>query len=136
MNHSESIFSQIKNDLTEYVEVKFAYFKLSGYEGLAKLVSILSYQLVKILLILFLFLFVFLSLGLFLGEVLNSNALGFSIVAVIYLIIIGALIYFQKNIKDKIMNSILSSLMNMNEEDKEQEYTNDNEYTDEEEEER
>lgn len=115
-NQPENIFSKIKNDLTEYIEVKFAYFKLSSYEGIAKLVSILSFQLVRILLALFFFLFIFLSLGFFLGEILNSNALGFFIVAGIYALVIGLMVYFQKDIQQKIKNGMISTLMNINEE--------------------
>lgn len=117
MSHTpENIFSQIKKDLTEYVEVKFQYYKLSSYEGIAKLVSILSFQLVKILLALFFFLFIFLSLGFLLGELLKSNALGFFIVAGIYAIIIGLLVYFQRDIQDRIKNGIISALVNINKE--------------------
>lgn len=114
-NSPGNIFGQIKNDLIEYVDIKLAYFKLNGYEGIAKLVAFLSYQLVKILLTLFFFLFIFLSLGLFLGEILKNYALGFFIVAGIYAIIIGLLTYFRSNIQARVKNEIIFSLMNINE---------------------
>lgn len=104
------IFNELKEDISAYVEIKFNFYKLTVYEKAGKLVSSLSYVLMLVVLSFMATFFLFLALGFLLGEWLNSTSAGIAIVGGIYLIIIGILIMNKKWLSDKIMNHVISTL--------------------------
>jgi hypothetical protein len=59
----------------------------------------------------FLLLFIFLSLGFFLGDRFNSLSAGFSVVAVLYLLLIGGVVLFRDKIRHYILNLVIAALV-------------------------
>ena len=49
-NFADKTFSELKNDISTYVETRFELMKLNTYERVAKIVAVLSYGTVLILL--------------------------------------------------------------------------------------
>ncbi|MDD4516313.1 hypothetical protein [Massilibacteroides sp.] len=113
--NSEQLFDRIKKDLIAYLELRFDYLKLSTYERTGKVLGVLSYGLVILFTAFFAFLFIFLSLGFFLGELFDSEGLGFISVAVLYLILILALLMNKARIVSSVENEIISALMSNDE---------------------
>ena len=79
---SGTVFRELKEDVSAYVELKLELLKLSTYERTGKVIAVLSYGLILLFLAFFAILFIFLALGFFLGDWLGSSGFGFGIVAV------------------------------------------------------
>ena len=109
---SEQFFQEIKKDLTRYGELRLELLKLGAYEKAGKVFSVLSYSLILLTLAFFLTLFLFLALGFFLSEWLHSTGVGFSIVAILYVMLVGGVVAFKTKIRRLILNAILEMLMN------------------------
>jgi len=93
--HTEDIQKQAK----EYIENSVAYYKLWGFKVAMKSTTMmLKFALIAIALMMVL-LFCSIAGAFFIGEALDSNALGFLIVGGVYLVISGLLFL----IKDKIV---------------------------------
>jgi hypothetical protein len=108
----EQFFRELKDDVTTYAELKIELFKLGAYERMGTVISVLSYGLILLIVGFFLTLFIFLALGFFLSEWLHSTGIGFSIIAVIYLLLTGAVLLFRNPIRTYILNAVLTALTN------------------------
>ncbi len=108
---SGTVFRELKEDISTYVELKLELLKLSTYERTGKVISVLSYGLILLFLAFFAILFIFLALGFFLGEWMNSYGLGFGIVAILYLSLIGVIIANKDKISAKVINEVIAALM-------------------------
>lgn len=108
---SNKFFREVNQNVASYVEAKLELLKLSTYERIGKVTTVLSFGLVLMLLGFFAVLFIFIALGYFLGERIGSVSAGFSIVAALYLLMMGIILMFRKQIKDKVLNIIIAALM-------------------------
>ena len=108
--NAEEVFSELKEDISKYAELKLELIKLNAYEQTGKVLAVLSYGLVLFALVATAVLFILLTLGFLLSEWLHSTIAGFGIVAAIYLIQIAVLIINRNRIRRKIMNIIISAL--------------------------
>lgn len=117
------IFTELKEDVSSFVEIKMEFFKLTLYEKAGKLVSSLSYVLALVVLAFMATFFLFLALGFLLGEWLNSTSAGLAIVGGIYLILIGILIMNKQWFSSKIMNNVIDALDNDDEENEQKNNT-------------
>lgn len=115
-NNNKSVFSDLKNDLVEYVELRAELTKLSTFEIISKGgVSLVSAMALVIFSFFFLF-FLFLSLGFYFGKLLNSLYQGFGIIAFFYLILLLVYLFIRKKYIEKpLMNKIIESLTENNE---------------------
>ena len=110
-NFAEKTFSGLKNDISTYVETRLELMKLNTYERVAKTMAVFSYGIVLVLLAFFAILFLFLALGFFLGEILNSVALGFLLVVGMYLLLFGLILLFREKISARVTNEIITAMM-------------------------
>lgn len=113
---SEQVFNRIKKDVIAFFELKFELLKLSTYERTGKVLGVLSYGLILLFTAFFAFLFIFLALGFFLGELFNSEAMGFVSVAMLYVILILVIIANKNKVVEKVENEIIAALMSNDEE--------------------
>ena len=60
---SGTVFRELKEDVSAYVELKLELLKLSTYERTGKVIAVLSYGLILLFLAFFAILFIFLALG-------------------------------------------------------------------------
>ena len=107
---SGKIFSELKKDVTAYMESKLELLKLSAYERTGKVISVLSYGLILLFLGFFAILFIFMAVGFFLGEWLGSSGAGLGIVALLYLLLIGIILLTKDRIWTKIINELIAAL--------------------------
>lgn len=119
-NSSTEIFEKLKKDFLEYLELKLELFKLNTYERTGKVIAVLSYSLILLSLGFFVVLFLCLALGFFIGELLNSTGLGFAIVALLYLIMMGIIYKNKTYIGNTVINIVISALYASDKEDKEE----------------
>lgn len=108
---SEEVFDRLKKDTLIYLELKLELLKLNTYERTGKIISLLSYGLILMFLAFFACLFVFIALGFFVGSYLGDTALGFLLIAAIYLLLIAFIGLNGVRIREKIMNIIIASLL-------------------------
>jgi hypothetical protein len=110
-NTNKSVFTELKDDLVEYVEIKSELTKLSTFEIISKAAaSLFSAMAIGTFIFFFLF-FLFLSLGFYFGEKLDSLYQGFGIIAFFYVLLL--LIYIvvrKKYVERPLMNKIIESL--------------------------
>lgn len=107
---SGKIFSELKKDVTAYMESKLELLKLSAYERTGKVISVLSYGLILLFLGFFAILFIFMAVGFFLSEWLGSSGAGLGIVALLYLLLIGIILLTKDRIRTKIINEVIAAL--------------------------
>lgn len=110
-NNAETIFGKLKDDLTAYVKLRLELLKLSTYERVGELTATLAYGLVLLFLAFFSVLFIFIALGFFLGELLDSTAAGFGIVAGIYMVCFGVILLVRDKLRVKMLNVVIGALM-------------------------
>ena len=96
---SGTVFRELKEDVSAYVELKLELLKLSTYERTGKVIAVLSYGLILLL-----------ALGFFLGDWLGSSGFGFGIVAVLYLLLIGIIIMNRDRISTKVLNEVIAAM--------------------------
>ena len=78
---STTLFKEVKEDVSKWVDLKLELVKLSTYERTGQVVSVLSYGLILLFASFFAILFIFLAFGLLFGEWLESMWAGFGMVA-------------------------------------------------------
>ena len=103
----EQVFAKLKTDVSTYARWRFELLKLNTYERVAKVIAILSCGLLLLLLAFFAFLFLFLALGVYLGELLHSEALGWLLVAGMYLLLFVVMFLCRRQIQDKLLNEMI-----------------------------
>ena len=108
---AEKIFTELKEDISTYAGLKLRLLKLIAVEKAAGILSAFSHGIILLLLIFFTILFLFVALGLYLGELLNSMALGFLIVSGIYLLSTFCFLWAKRKIRITLMNTIIAAVV-------------------------
>ena len=120
-NAAEKIFTQLKDDLSAFAGLKLRLLKLMAIEKAAKLLSVFSHGILLITLAFFTILFLFTALGFFLGELLDSVALGFLIVGGIYLLLTLGFVWGKQMIRMQLTNILISALQDNDDDDDDKE---------------
>jgi len=106
----ENVFSELRDVVSTYAELKFELLKLNTYERISKVIAILSYGLLLSAMVILALLFAMLALGFLFSRWMDSMAIGFGIVAILYLILGAIAVMNKKRICLKVINVILSTL--------------------------
>ncbi|MDR0232603.1 MAG: phage holin family protein [Dysgonamonadaceae bacterium] len=106
-----TLFADIKKDLTAYITLKLEVLKLDVYEKSSVFSSLLLYGLILLLVVFFAFLFLFLALGLYLGQLLDSFGTGMVLVAVLYVIAFVVLLWQRKKIQNWLINLFVQQII-------------------------
>jgi len=107
----DQFFQELKRDITTFAELKVELLKLETFEKTGKVISVLAFGLLVVSLVFFLILFIFIALGFFLSELFNSYGLGFSAVALLYLLLIGLSMLLKNKIRMLILNVVIEAFM-------------------------
>lgn len=111
MNENPSFFKESKQLISDYVEAKVELFKINAYEKIAQVSAVLFSSVIIVLAGFFVLLFLSISGGLYLGSLFNSNALGFLIIAGIYILLLLFVIIFRKKLLEKqIVDKVIEQL--------------------------
>lgn len=113
-----ALFREMKDDATVYVEHRLQYFKLSSLEKLSQASSLLAIGLLIAFLGFSAFSFALIALGFFFGELLGSNAMGFGVVALFWLVVLFIIFLLREPIKSYFLNRTVRILYKIDEEGK------------------
>ena len=100
----------LKNQVTDYVELRSEHTKLSLIENTAKITAYFSSTLIIVILVLFLVLALFVSVSFFLGQWFGNYGLGFLISAGFYLLL---LLFFFLGFKKKLELYIINKIIEL-----------------------
>jgi hypothetical protein len=105
---NNSPLNALKQQLTEYIDLKVELLKLEFYEKASLLSASLASGLIVILLITFFVLSLFLSFAFYLGQLLHNYALGFGLSGLLYLVLlILFFVAFKSSFKKYITNKLI-----------------------------
>jgi hypothetical protein len=118
MNEQPNMLIELKQLITEYLDTRISLFKLQAFEKIAKVTAALFSSVVVALLAFFLLFFLSMSAGFYLGSLFESNALGFLMVTVFYVILFTLVLLRKKEFLEKyVIEQIISELTHKEEED-------------------
>jgi len=118
MSEQPSFFQELKQLVIDYFEAKIQLYKIGAYEKIAAVTAVFFSSIIILLFGSFLLFFFCICLGFYIGELLNSNALGFLIVFGIYLLLFIMIILFRKKLLEKfIVDKVIESLFEKKEND-------------------
>ncbi len=104
----EMLYEQVK----DYSNTTIELYKLTAVDKTAEVASSFSFRIAFLLIAAFFTLFFNIGLSLYIGELLNSNAAGFFIISLFYLVFALLLYIFRQSwIKTPISNLIIKELL-------------------------
>lgn len=113
LNNSEkdkdlgSLLEDLKIELLSYIEKRFKLFKLECFEKGGIGISLLTYGLIIVIILGFILFFSLFGLAFFLGELLNSMAAGFGILALFTLFVLLIVIACGERIRTFVLNKAI-----------------------------
>ena len=117
-NSHDQPLTVLKEQLTEYIELKTEQGRLSIIENSAKVSAYFSSALIIILLVMLCLLSLVVACSFFLGQWLHSYGLGFLISAGMYLfLLLIFLVTMRKNLETTIMNKVIKLTSSEDEQD-------------------
>jgi hypothetical protein len=93
--------TNIKNDIQEYVEVRFDLIRLHVAENLSHIVSNAATVAIIGFFLFFIFFFLSFAAGYYFAHIFNSNELGFLLVAGFYFLMMLVFLVFRKRIVER-----------------------------------
>lgn len=108
--------AELKSDVISYLNNRIAYYKLDFIERLSKTISLLTVGIISSLFAFLFFCFILVSIAFYLGELLGSNALGFCIMALVWLFLGLLVVIFRNPLKDFLLNRIVNVIYNLQKE--------------------
>ncbi|HLT86907.1 MAG TPA: hypothetical protein VKZ57_04910 [Sphingobacterium sp.] len=96
----------------EYVDTQIKLLQLKGLAKGSRIMGSLVLDVVKIVFTLFIVFFCSLALGFYLGEVLDSNALGFLLTGVIFFVLVLLIRAFEPGLERIFMNITIRKVTN------------------------
>src|SRR5688572_8173866 len=116
-SEEKTYLTDLKKDLSDYVELRTDVWRLHAYEKLARFSSATASVLLLLFLLLFFLLFLFIAIGFYLSTYLGGYAAGFGVVSLFYVVLLGTFLVFRKKIFDQYLtNKIIASLTDDDEE--------------------
>lgn len=115
-NFSE-IFADIKKNLSIYLERKFTWYTLVGFEKLARLVTILTSNLIIFLFFLISLMFFSVGAAWIIGKHAESMEIGFFVIGGIYFLLMFILMIFRKRIFSAFVIQVLANIFFKDEDD-------------------
>jgi uncharacterized BrkB/YihY/UPF0761 family membrane protein len=109
---------KVKEQLSDYVQVKMDLLKAQWVEKIALLFSKLLTVFILLFVLFLTILFGSLVTGFYLGDILGSLKTGFAVIALFYVVLLGLLFFFRKRwIQHPVADSIVSTIYQNNDEE-------------------
>ncbi len=112
-----TLFQDVKQELTSYINSKIKVFKLTSYEKISKSASFMGYGLIVLIILSVFLFFILLGAAFFIGELLDSLAKGFGVMALFSLCVLLLVFLFRKQIKRGILNKTINFLRKVEEDE-------------------
>jgi hypothetical protein len=98
MKEQANYFQETKSKLKQYLQQRLLLFRLQATEKATSIASTIITTVLLVVIGLFFLIFISITAGLWLGEILDSNAAGFGIVTLFYLLVLLFVIFFLRKI--------------------------------------
>lgn len=102
-----TLFEDLKDEVIDYVNKKFRYFKLYTFEKISIILSLIGLAIVVLILTIGMLFFGLLGIAFLIGEILNSFAGGFGILFGCMFLCLILVVIFQKKIRRFLMNKAI-----------------------------
>jgi small-conductance mechanosensitive channel len=102
-----TLIEEIKPELLGYINRRVRLFKLDAFEKISISASGLGYILIILLIVAVILFFLLTGMAFFIGELLDSLAAGFGIMALSSLLVLSIVILCRKKIKQSILYSTI-----------------------------
>lgn len=102
-----TLFEDLKDEVIDYVNKKFRYFKLYTFEKISIILSLIGLAIVVLILTIGMLFFGLLGIAFLIGEILNSFASGFGILFGCMFLCLIFVVIFQKKIRRFLMNKAI-----------------------------
>ncbi|MDR1881734.1 MAG: hypothetical protein LBR26_03005 [Prevotella sp.] len=103
-----TLVEKIKLDLLSYINRRIRLFKLDAFEKLSISASVAGYGLMVLSIVAVLMFFVLIGLAFFIGELFDSLAAGFGIMALFSLFVLLFVFLCRRKIKESILNGTIN----------------------------
>ncbi len=103
-------FQDIKSTIKQYLQQRFLLFRLEATEKISKIAAAIITTTLLVLIGLFLLIFLSITAGVWLGEILGSNAAGFGIVTLFYLLVF---LFVMFGLKKMLQNTFINKLIQL-----------------------
>ncbi|MDU1889809.1 MAG: phage holin family protein [Dysgonomonas sp.] len=104
----DTLLEEIKLELLSYINKRIRLFKLDAFEKLSLSASALGYGLIIFSIIIVILFFLLIGVAFFVGELLNSLAAGFGIMALFSLLVLLIVLICRKGLKNLILNNTIT----------------------------
>jgi len=106
-----TLFEELKEDVSKYVNDTIQLVKLQAFEKIGIGSANTAYSVLLIFFVLFALSLILITAGFYLGELLQSNWMGFGIVLVVTLLLLFILLFSKKTITTNLTNKVIKFLM-------------------------
>lgn len=110
-----TLLEEVKLELLSYIDKRVRLFKLEAFEKVGISVSKLGYSLIVCLIFASFLFFVLIGLAFFIGELLNSQAAGFGILALFSLLVLVIILICGKKLRSYILNKTIVFMQKVDE---------------------
>jgi hypothetical protein len=111
MENIKSKATELTESITDYLETSYKLVVIEAADKSTKILASITAACVVLLLGLFVILFGGIALGIWLGHLLNNAALGFVLVAALFLLVIFILVAMRKRIVFPMIRNILINML-------------------------
>lgn len=109
----------IKYELLNYINRRLTLLKLTSYEKVSKSASFIGFGMIVLAIAAMIVFFISLGLAFFIGELLNSLAAGFGIMALFSLLVLLVVFLFKKKVKRSLLNKTILFIRKVEKDDDE-----------------
>lgn len=102
-----TVIQELKLELLTFINRRIRLFKLDAYEKLSKSASFIGFSMILIAVVAMIVFFISIGLAFFFGELLNSLAAGFGIMALFSLLVLLVIFLFRKRVKQFLLNKTI-----------------------------
>ncbi len=113
----QPFFTATRKEIEQYVADRLLLFKMQSAEKGGRVMASLVFFLVAAMLFFFMLLFLGIMAGFYFGLITDNLYMGFGIVAVFYMAMIGLLVFFRKKIEKKLIDTVIRIIFDKDEED-------------------
>lgn len=111
MDEPKFSFSGSFQKTKEYIDTQLEILKLKAISKISRIVGAIILDITKLVLTLVIIFFLSLALGFWLGELLNSNALGFLVTGAIFIIILVVVMLLEPKLEAKFMDITIKKVL-------------------------
>ena len=108
MNEKENYFQDTKSKFRQYIQQRILLLRLQATDKISRIAAAIITSVLLVVIGVFFLVFLSITAGLWLGEILNSYAAGFGIIALFYLLVLLFVIFgWKKMLQNSFINKLI-----------------------------